>query len=491
MWGTYIGDSGGLCSLPATTSTTYSAVPLVVNDNGDIEDSKTISSVTPAAAQTGPPKKAARLSSLDTFRGFSLALMIFVNYGYGGYWFFDHAAWNGLTFADLVFPWFMWMMGVSMALSFASLLPKQPAANAAAVSTPPPGVSWKMWKHVTRRSVTLFLLGMFIANGWEYTTWRVPGVLQYFAVSYFVTSATVLTMFPYTRDRIQSILSSESKRQSSDLAITLSSDRNSSVAAPTSYFDLRSYPRVLSGYSYEWLIQGAILLVYLAIHLGGKAPGCPRGYLGPGGIAEHTNYEMCTGGIHRYIDMHAFGYKFIYHHPTCLDMYQCRAFDPEGLLGSLSACTLTYLGLMAGRVVLHFKEHPQRLSRFLTWAFCFLFLAGILCGFTQDGGAIPINKNLWSTSFVLVTAGSGLIGLSVCYVLVDVLKWWSGAPFLYLGMNSILIYVSHGILAEYMPFSYKIYHVNHATLLQCHVLGVTAWMIVAYYFHKIKFFVKI
>jgi heparan-alpha-glucosaminide N-acetyltransferase len=92
---------------------------------------------------------------------------------------------------------------------------------------------------------------------------------------------------------------------------------------------------------------------------------------------------------------------------------------------------------------------------------------------------------------VLVTAGSGLIGLSVCYVLVDVLKWWSGAPFLYLGMNSILIYVSHGILAGYMPFSYKIYHVNHATLLQCHVLGVTAWMIVAYYFYRIKFFVKI
>jgi heparan-alpha-glucosaminide N-acetyltransferase len=81
----------------ATANTTYSAVPLVVNDNGDIEDSKTVSSA--PIPQTGAPKKPARLSSLDTFRGFSLALMIFVNYGYGGYWFFDHAAWNGLTFA--------------------------------------------------------------------------------------------------------------------------------------------------------------------------------------------------------------------------------------------------------------------------------------------------------------------------------------------------------------------------------------------------------
>ena len=59
-----------------------------------------------------------RVDCLDTFRGACLGLMIFVNYGGGGYWFFDHAAWNGLTFADLLFPWFMWVMGCSMALSY-------------------------------------------------------------------------------------------------------------------------------------------------------------------------------------------------------------------------------------------------------------------------------------------------------------------------------------------------------------------------------------
>jgi uncharacterized membrane protein len=105
----------------------------------------------------GKPKKTKRLSSLDTFRGIALLLMIFVNYGGGGYWFFEHASWNGLALAgkcslvffllsltpllfygpaqscflhfvllflsllcvswlDLVFPWFMWIMGVSMAL---------------------------------------------------------------------------------------------------------------------------------------------------------------------------------------------------------------------------------------------------------------------------------------------------------------------------------------------------------------------------------------
>ena len=65
--------------------------------------------------------KVGRLSSIDTFRGICLSLMIFVNYGGGGYVFLNHAPWNGLTVADLLFPWFMWTMGCSMALSMASV----------------------------------------------------------------------------------------------------------------------------------------------------------------------------------------------------------------------------------------------------------------------------------------------------------------------------------------------------------------------------------
>lgn len=66
-----------------------------------------------------------RLKSLDTFRGIAITLMIFVNYGGGGYYFFGHAVWNGLLVADLVFPWFIWIMGVSITLSFRSLRRKK------------------------------------------------------------------------------------------------------------------------------------------------------------------------------------------------------------------------------------------------------------------------------------------------------------------------------------------------------------------------------
>jgi heparan-alpha-glucosaminide N-acetyltransferase len=95
-----------------------------------------------------------RVNSLDAVRGFAIAIMIFVNYGggnhtspqppphnptsahaiadflwcffgAGGYWFFSHSAWNGITVADLVFPWFIWIMGTSMAISFTSLEKKR------------------------------------------------------------------------------------------------------------------------------------------------------------------------------------------------------------------------------------------------------------------------------------------------------------------------------------------------------------------------------
>ena len=58
-------------------------------------------------------KKKLRLISLDTFRGFSITFMIFANYGGADYWFFEHVPWDGLTFADLLMPWFLFMGKIS------------------------------------------------------------------------------------------------------------------------------------------------------------------------------------------------------------------------------------------------------------------------------------------------------------------------------------------------------------------------------------------
>ncbi len=118
-------------------------------------------------------KTKSRINSLDTFRGITIALMIFVNDGAGGYWFFEHATWNGLGVADLVFPWyvlcldfktgsasanvdtfshfvcrFMWIMGVCIPMSLKSIQKRKT----------PKGVAFV---EIFRRSAVLFLLGFW------------------------------------------------------------------------------------------------------------------------------------------------------------------------------------------------------------------------------------------------------------------------------------------------------------------------------------------
>ena len=95
------------------------------------------------------PRRKRRVKSLDAFRGLAIVIMIFVNYGGGGYSFFAHAKWNGLTIADLVFPWFMWIMGVSLVISIQSQLRNSKSRA-------------DLIKNVIRRSVILFCLGLIV-----------------------------------------------------------------------------------------------------------------------------------------------------------------------------------------------------------------------------------------------------------------------------------------------------------------------------------------
>ncbi|CAF3946129.1 unnamed protein product, partial [Rotaria sp. Silwood1] len=115
-----------------------------------------------------------RLRSLDTFRGFSLMVMIFVNYGGGGYWFFKHSIWNGLTVADLVFPWFTWIMGVSIVFSHCSMRAKSVRKRI-------------IFLKICRRTLILFILGLILQGG--YSRWvyiRIFGVLQRLAINIFL-----------------------------------------------------------------------------------------------------------------------------------------------------------------------------------------------------------------------------------------------------------------------------------------------------------------
>lgn len=156
-----------------------------------------------------PGPRSQRVVSLDAFRGMALIIMIFVNSGGGGYWWLNHSTWNGLTVADLVFPWFIFIMGTAMAITFPRKLArlrkvgnsKNFAHHQNAVNVVPERLStltrWTLTKTTLVRGAKLFLIGILIINhAFDLKHIRIPGVLQYFAVSYTINSLLLIWLEP-------------------------------------------------------------------------------------------------------------------------------------------------------------------------------------------------------------------------------------------------------------------------------------------------------
>jgi heparan-alpha-glucosaminide N-acetyltransferase len=400
------------------------------------------------SSKTPPGRR--RLASLDTFRGFSLMIMIFVNYGGGGYWFFDHSRWNGLTVADLVFPWFIWIMGVSIVFSY-----KRRTKHT---------VLSRLYQLV-RRSVILFGLGLFLNNGFTLGRWRIPGVLQRFAISYFVVALTEL----------------------------LTSEIRSSLVSLTPKGRILGIFRDVTSNVFQWAVVFLLEFLWLALTFLLPLPHpCPRGYLGPGGLADSGRYCNCSGGAAGVIDRWLFTDNHIYQTPTAKETYHLlRPYDPEGILGSLNSIILCFLGVQAGRILVLYKNDYNIIIRFLLWGLLLGGLGVVLCEGQKNEGMIPLNKNLWSLSFILVMGGSAFVLLAALYFIIDVILWWNGAPFKYPGMNSILVYVGSEILQGYFPFSWQQQSNSHLDLLFANLIAVGLWILIAYYWFRIDFFVKI
>jgi len=164
-------------------------------------------------------------------------------------------------------------------------------------------------------------------------------------------------------------------------------------------------------FSLQWLVAGAFLAVWFGLTFFLPVPGCAIGYLGPGGIGDYGQFPGCTGGAAGYIDSLIFGPNHIYCTPTCQEMYKTGCYDPEGTLGYLTSIFLCFLGVSCGRILLNFPLPKDRLYRMVFWGIFWGSLGTLLCKGSQDGGWIPINKNLWSPSFIFVMAGTGFLVL--------------------------------------------------------------------------------
>ena len=167
---------------------------------------------------------------------------------------------------------------------------------------------------------------------------RIPGVLQRFAICYIVVGALQINIRP--------------------------------KEPGSGYFD------DLKPYWIQWIVIGCLEFIWLMITFLLKVPGCPKGYLGPGGLHESSKYFNCTGGAAAYIDKQFFGSSHIYDEPTSRKVFEPDQYyfggytpphDPEGLLGSINSIVIVFLGLQAGKILLHYKDYKNRIIRFGIW----------------------------------------------------------------------------------------------------------------------------
>ncbi|XP_042882436.1 heparan-alpha-glucosaminide N-acetyltransferase-like [Penaeus japonicus] len=380
-----------------------------------------------------------RLLSLDTFRGLAIVVMIFVNYGGGKYYFFKHARWNGLTVADLVFPWIHQFIK--------DHVERESVANAPVIG--------ERYHGKYRYS-----FATFCSEGHNYLpTFRILGVLQRFAICYFITAV----MEVYLMDPQES-------------------------PQYVWYWPVRDLVRSWL----QWFLTIVLVAVHTGITFGLKVPGCPTGYLGPGGLHEGGKHANCTGGAAGYVDRMVLGISHVYPKPTCQIIYNSDTpYDPEGLLGALTSVLMVQFGVAAGRIIVTFEDHNSRIKRWIIWGVVTGILAGCFCGWRKEGGLIPVNKNLWSLSYVLTTACFAFFLLSFCYVVIDKWHWWSGNPLRYAGMNPIVLYVGHEICGSLLPFSWQPvgqYHVYHLIM---NLWGASLWVFIAYFLHLKKVYVSV
>ncbi|XP_045762205.1 heparan-alpha-glucosaminide N-acetyltransferase-like [Maniola jurtina] len=391
-----------------------------------------------------------RLRSLDIFRGFTIALMIFVNAGGGGYGIFSHSTWNGITIADVVFPWFAFAMGEALVLSLnARLRTSMPRTTALA--------------QVARRSLLLSLIGICLGSvNSSWTNVRLPGVLQRLAAMYLITGALECAFM-----------------------------RTSQNITPG-----RSLFRDIAAGWQQWLATILIVAVQVCITLLVPAPGCPPGYSGPGGLHRTAlgdfSLQNCTGGIAGYIDRLLLGPSHLYEHGTFRKVYHTVVpHDPEGILGILSGVLVVQAGAHATRIMLVYNHARARIMRWIFWSIVFGVSGGALCMFSKNGGPIPINKNLWSVSYCLVTASMAFFIQAVLYFLVDLKTKWGGRPLYYAGQNALFLYIGSELLKRHFPLYWHVPAPTHSQLLATHAAAMLMWLAVGVALHRKRIFITL
>ncbi|GAB2702290.1 DUF5009 domain-containing protein [Mucilaginibacter koreensis] len=309
-----------------------------------------------------------RLLSLDVFRGITMAAMILVNNP--GNWKqvyapLDHAEWNGWTPTDLIFPFFLFMVGVSIVFAMESK--KADPANHGKL----------IWK-AFRRMITLIVITMAtrLIYHHDLSTIRLPGVLQRIAVVYFICTLLYLTTSTKTR---------------------------------------------------YWIFAFVLISYYLIMTL------VPVPDYGPANLEPATN-------LGAWLDRLVFTTNHLW--------AESKTWDPEGLLSTLPAIGTGLFGIAVGTWL---KRTDHDSGNKVSWMLTYGMLA-LTAGFVWDW-FFPINKKLWTSSFVLFTGGLATMALGMAYWLIDVHKHRRFTSFFSVfGTNAIVAYILSDILPSLLNF---------------------------------------
>ncbi|KAJ7540770.1 hypothetical protein O6H91_10G029900 [Diphasiastrum complanatum] len=400
-------------------------------------------------------KKRARVATLDVFRGLTVALMILVDDA-GSYWpKINHSPWNGCTLADLVMPFFLFIVGVAIALAF-KRVPKRGTAV----------------KRVIERTLKLLFWGIILQGGYSHAPddlaygvdmklIRWCGILQRIALSYFIVSLV-------------------------EIAIT-KSDGLMLLEGRFEIFKL---------YKWQWLFAFIVFVVYHSVVYGLYVPDW---HFMPADGDEKTIYTVkCGVKAHfgpacnavGYVDRRVWGIHHLYGFPEFRRAQSCSLdspaegpappnapswclapYEPEGLMSSISAILSCIIGLHYGHVLIHFKDHKKRLVHWISSGVVLILLGTIL--HFSDG--LPMNKQLYSFSYVCFTSGAAGLLFSALYIMIDaygvrrptiLLEW--------MGMNAMLVFAggAQGLLGGFVNgFYYESQNKNLINWIQKHLFN--------------------
>lgn len=360
---------------------------------------------------TAAPNTRERLLSLDVFRGLTVAGMLLVNDP--GTWSaiyppLRHADWHGWTPTDLIFPFFVFIVGITTQLSIGARRAR--GDDEAAIR-----------RQILRRGALIFLFG-FLLNGFPFYTWgavdgvrdpsfldrivdrlehwRFMGVLQRIALAYVVSALIATRATLRTQIAVAAVL--------------------------------------LFGY---WIVMTVL-----------PVPGTNGT---PGALLLHQpSATMAAYWDRVLLDWSRFG---LGNHLWSGSI----TFDPEGILSTTGAIGTALLGNLTGRWIADRRPLIERV--------CALFAVGamaMMVGLIWHW-SFPINKNLWTGSYVVFTGGMACVAVATIMWLVDLQGWrrWT-KPFVIYGVNPMIAFVGSGLMARLIYSIIKVEYQGQRVSLQ-------------------------